>query len=330
MTSTTAELHPAAAFILTRRIPCAAVLVVMLSAVIWLPALVQGLPLLDVLASVVGLALHLLGPALVAFVTFGGGAIFGLHVSGLAALAVYALAGFDMLPALVVLSLYGLLPVLTANALRRPGGIRRSAGLVAIGAGSGVLAALMAGAISQGVSLQEFAAQLIAPLFSGTELPKGDAESARVVAEARHMTSLVLPGIAAFGMWIAWWGDVVMARNMAVRYGFYRGDVASPLGLAFGKPLAYAFLAMLLLANFAEGNGQYVGIGAAIMLGGLLSAQGVAVTHSWLKSRQLVFAIGLLYLMLFMWSAMIIPFVIVGLLDIWFDYRRNSNPATGG
>lgn len=330
MTPTTAELPPAATFILTRRLPCAVLLVVMLSAVIWLPALLQGIPLLAMLASAAGLGLHVLGPALVAFVTFGGGVMFGLHVSGLAALAVYALAGFDALPALVVLSLYGLLPVLTANAMRRPGGIRRSAVLVAIGAGSGVLAALMAGAISQDVSLQEFATQLLAPLFSSAQLPNGDPEAARIMAEARHMTSLVLPGIAAFGLWVAWWGDAVLARNMARRYGFYQGDRTSPLRLAFGKPLAYGFMAMLLLANFASGNGQYVGINAAILLAGLLAAQGVAVAHSWLKARRLMLAIGLMYLMLFMWSAMIVPFVIVGLLDIWFDYRRNSNPATGG
>ncbi|HXH71842.1 MAG TPA: DUF2232 domain-containing protein [Mariprofundaceae bacterium] len=330
MNPTTTVLPPAAAFVLTRRLPCAALLVVMLTAALWLPALLQGIPLLAMLASAVGLGLHVLSPALVALVSFGGGAMFGLNVSGIAALAVYALSGFELLPALVVLSLYGLLPILTANALRRLGGVRRSALLVAIGIGMGVLAALLAGAMSQGVDLQAFVAQQIAPLFAAAQAPQGDADTARMLADAKHLTSLVLPGIAAFGLWMAWWGDVVLARNVARRYGFYRGDVASPLGIAFGKPLAYGFLAMLLLANFAGGNGQYVGINAAIMLAGLLAVQGVAVAHSWLKARDMMLAIGLMYMMLFMWSAVIVPFVIVGLLDIWFDYRRSLNPATGG
>jgi hypothetical protein len=29
------------------------------------------------------------------------------------------------------------------------------------------------------------------------------------------------------------------------------------------------------------------------------------------------------------WSAMVLPFIIVGLLDIWFDFRRNNNSANG-
>jgi type III secretory pathway component EscU len=39
--------------------------------------------------------------------------------------------------------------------------------------------------------------------------------------------------------------------------------------------------------------------------------------------------ISVMYLMLFIWSVMIIPFVIIGLLDIWFDFRRKI-PAVGG
>lgn len=330
MNPTTTVLPPAAAFILTRRLPCAALLVVMLTAALWLPGLLLGLPPLALLASAIGLGLHVLSPALVALVTFGGGAMFGLNVSGIAALAVYALSGFQLMPALMVLALYGLLPILTANALQRPGGVRRSAVLIAIGIGTGVLVALLAGAMSQGVDLQSFVTQQIAPLFAESKASAEDADKAKMVMAAWHLTSLALPGIAAFGLWLAWWGDVVLARNVARHYGFYRGDAASPLGLAFGKPLAYGFLAMLLLANLASGSGQYLGINAAIMLAGLLAVQGVTVAHSWLKARDMMLAVGLMYMMLFMWSAMIVPFVIVGLLDIWFDFRRNLNPATGG
>ncbi len=66
-----------------------------------------------------------------------------------------------------------------------------------------------------------------------------------------------------------------------------------------------------------------------VVLGGLLAAQGIAVGHCWLKAKGMILGIGLMYLMLFIWTAMIIPFVIIGLLDIWFDYRRKI-PAVGG
>jgi len=330
MIPTTAVLPPVAAFILTRRLPCAALLVIMLTAAIWLPAILQGIPLLALLASIIGLGLHVLSPALVAMITFGGGSMFALQVSGIAALGIYALAGFELMPALVVLALYGLLPLLTANALQRPGGVRRSAAMVAIGIGTGVLVATLVGAMAEGISLQEFAAHLIEPLFSNAQVPEDDAEALRLLEQGKHLTALVTPGIVAIGLWLAWWGDVMLARNTARRYSFYRGDVASPLGLAFGKPLAYGFLLMLLLANLGSGNGQYIGINASLMLAGLLATQGVAVAHSWLKAKNLMLAIGLMYLMLFMQSAMIVPFVIVGLLDIWFDYRRKHNPAIGG
>jgi type III secretory pathway component EscU len=43
----------------------------------------------------------------------------------------------------------------------------------------------------------------------------------------------------------------------------------------------------------------------------------------------MLLSIALMYLMLIIWSILIIPFVIIGLMDIWFDYRRNM-PAVGG
>jgi len=61
----------------------------------------------------------------------------------------------------------------------------------------------------------------------------------------------------------------------------------------------------------------------------MLAMQGVAVGHSWLKAKGMMLSIAMMYLMLLIWSVMIIPFVIIGLLDIWFDYRRKM-PVVGG
>jgi len=74
---------------------------------------------------------------------------------------------------------------------------------------------------------------------------------------------------------------------------------------------------------------HYIAVNAAILIGGLLAAQGVAVGHSWLKAKGMLLSIAMMYFMLIIWSILIIPFVIIGLMDIWFDYRRNI-PAVGG
>ena len=64
---------PLVDFILTRRLPCAALMSVMLFAM-WIPVMVPGLPTVFVtLAMPLGLALHLMTPALVDLIHLGGG-----------------------------------------------------------------------------------------------------------------------------------------------------------------------------------------------------------------------------------------------------------------
>jgi len=65
------------------------------------------------------------------------------------------------------------------------------------------------------------------------------------------------------------------------------------------------------------------------MLGGLLALQGVSVAHLWIRARGMRVTLFVMYLLLLIWSAMVLPFIIVGLLDIWFDFRRNSVSANG-
>lgn len=323
---------PAAAFILTHQLLCAVLMILMLMAAFWLPALLQGLPgILIVLASTFGLGLHLLAPGLIALITFGGGVTFTMQVVAIASLGITALAGFALLPGLIVLIVYGLLPMLAAMTEMRTDGMRRSAQYLALALGAVVLISLMAGATIQNLGLREFVASALAPVFDGllAQMPAGEPEAALVVEQVRQMTVGFFPGMVALGLWFVWWGDVVFARNIAVKYGFYQGSKNNLLALRFGKTLAYVFMVLLVLVNLSSGDVQYIATNASILAGGLLAAQGIAVGHCWLKARGMILGISLMYLMLFIWSAMIIPFVIIGLLDIWFDYRRN-NPEAGG
>jgi len=328
---TPSTLPKAAAFILSHRLPCATLMVAMLMAVLWLPGMLQGIPLLATLATAFGVGIHILVPGLIALITFGGGSLFAFQVAVIGAIGVSAMAGFAWMPGLIVLALYGLLPIAAASSVMRQNGVQKSAQYLAMGLGLAVLAALLIGSSTQDVDLRDLVGQMLAPMFEAlqTQLSGSDPDAVQVLQQARKMTELILPGIMALGLWFTWWGDIVFARTFAQKYGFYRGHGEDLLALRFGKGLAYAFLALLVLANVGENDVQYIAINAIILLGGLLAAQGIAVGHSWLKKKGMMLAIGLMYLMLLMWSAMIIPFVIIGLLDIWFDYRRTMS-ATGG
>ncbi len=326
-------------FILTHRLPCAALILVMLMSAVWMPLLSQGLaPFLLLLATMIGLTIHMLVPAVVALVTFGGGLIFATQVSAITAIAVVLITGFAFVPGLIVFVAYGLLPTLGALFMMRPDGVRQSAQWLALGLGALTFIALSIAAMMHDVGMKEWVNMLLTPMFEGVEqqitatgqIPSGDHEAAQMLEQGRQMMVAILPGLMALGLWLTWWSNLVFARHFASKHDFYQGDMATLLTLRFGKPIAYLFLVLLLLMNFTgSGDLQYLASNAAILTGGMLAMQGVAVGHSWLKAKGMMLSIAMMYLMLLIWSVMIIPFVIIGLLDIWFDYRRKI-PAVGG
>ncbi len=328
-----------ASFILAHRLPCAALILVMLMSAVWLPLLTQGLaPFLLLLTTMIGLTIHMLVPAVVAVVTFGGGLIFAAHVSAITAIAVVLITGFAFVPGLIVFVVYGLLPILGALLMMRKDGVRQSAEWLALGLGLVSLISLSIAAMMHDVGIKDWVNQLLAPMFEGVEqqitangqIPAGDHEAAQMLEQGRQMMVAILPGLMALGLWLTWWSNLVFARHFASKYDFYQGDNATLLTLHFGKPIAYVFLVLLLLMNFTgSGDLQYLASNAAILTGGMLAMQGIAVGHSWLKAKGMMLSIAMMYLMLLIWSVMIIPFVIIGLLDIWFDYRRKI-PVVGG
>ena len=319
-------------YILTHRLPCAALMLMMLMSALWLPAISGGLPTFAaMLLTTLGLTLNVMAPALIALITFGGGWLFATHVAALTAAGIVAVSGFALTPGLLVFVLYGVAPMLGAVLMMGNDGVRRSAQYLAFGLGGAGLAGLLIAAALHGDSVSGLIDQFLAPMFAGVEqqLPKGEPEAMQIIEESRRMMVAILPGLLLLGVWFSWWGDVVLARNIARRYGFYQGAPTSLLSLGFGKPVAYLFLALLVALNLGSGELHYIAVNAAILIGGLLAAQGVAVGHSWLKAKGMLFSIALMYLMLLIWTVLIIPFVIIGLMDIWFDYRRHM-PAVGG
>jgi hypothetical protein len=325
-------LPPVVSYILTRRLPCAGLALLMFASLLWLPAGLQQIPLLGLLLSLLVLTVHLLTPGLFALVTFGGGPSYAVQVAGISALVIATLSGLNFLAGLIFMGLYGLMPIMTAWSLPKPGGLRRSAQYLALGLALAMLAAVVFGAAMREVELRAFVDLLLDPMFKAMsdQVQQEGQQAQQILAEIRTLTSWILPGSMALGLWLIWWCNALLARLVAARFGFYRGELAGVLNIGFGKPVAWLFMLTLALANLASGPVQYLAVNAAIMLAGLLMVQGVAVAHIWLQRRQLQLLIVMMYVLLLIWWPIVLPFVMIGLLDIWFDYRRNIPPASGG
>ncbi len=321
-------LPQAAQFVLTHRLPCAVLAALMFTAMFWMPGATYGLPLL------LALGVQMLTPALFGVVMFGGGIVYASQVALAASVIAGLMAGMSVLIGLLMLVLYALLPIFAAHTLSKANGLKLSAQHLAIGMGMAVLMALGFGATEQGVSLQAFIDQMLTPFFESfaEQKPPGvDAAAyAEMLTQLRQTVTGVFPGFTAFSLWLTWWGNVILARRIAVHYGFYSGGLQPVTSLRFGRLMAYGFAAALVIAGLAQGTLQYVAANAAIVMAGMLAVQGLAVAHLWLKNRKMQLVQVLMYLFLLIQPAMVLPFTIIGLLDIWFDYRRVNTPASGG
>ncbi|MDX8397962.1 MAG: DUF2232 domain-containing protein [Mariprofundaceae bacterium] len=316
-------------FVLSKHVPCAVLALFMLTGMVWLPGLLSGVPLLALLLSFVAVTLHMLTPALFALIFMGGGIRYALIVAALVSVGMMAISGMDVLVGLVAGLFYCVLPALAARNMSYVGGLSRSATQLAIGMFVAVMFALLWAGQSQELGLHAFVDELLAPMFGAVQQADTKVAGA-ALQQVRDIVSWTLPGLMVFSLWLTWWMNVLLARKVAMVYGFYEGDTDSLLQLRFGKILGLALMLSLVLANLGGGSVQYIAISLALLLAGALSIQGISVVHVWLKSRELQVVIVMMYILLFLWSMMVIPFILLGLLDIWFDYRRNVNPTIGG
>ncbi len=312
-----AQLPRAAEALLTRALPCGIVLALMQLAAVGAALFVAHVPVLGPLALAAGVALNLLAPALVAFVTLGGGLAFGLKSALVGAALVWAASGFAPFPGAVALFLYGIAPALAANLMGSPRGLVRSAKLLFWALTGAVFAGFAAAAAAQGISAAALAERWLAGVLAA---PPG-ADTAAVEA-ARKALARVLPGLLAAALWVAWWGDLLLARAFAVRYGFFRGDTRSVLAFRLSPPWGVGLAVLLVLAEALSGPGAFWSANAAFAVSAPITAEGVLVVHAWLAARGMQLAIAFMYLMLMFWSAIIPLFLLVGVADLWADFRK--------
>lgn len=312
------SLPPFASWALTRRIPCAVLATLMYGSVLAFAGTALSLPLL---------VLHLLTPTLFAVIALGGGLRFAMEVVALSGIGVTLISFGELGAGLMLVILYGMLPVLAATTLAKADGVSKSALNLGLGLLAAMLAVLLTGAWSHDGSLMEFVRQLLAPLFAASAQEGLDPVT---LERIEAMTVWVFPGLTVLCLWLVWWGDVMLARNIATYYNFYRGDSQPVSELRLPRWMAYGFMLLMALASFAGGSPQYLATNIGLVFAGLLAAQGLAVVHSWLHAKNMQIAAIVMYVMLLIQPVMVLPFAMIGLLDIWFDYRRNIMPADGG
>lgn len=325
-------LPPAVQFILTHRLPCAALAIVMFTSMLWLPVLFQAIIPLAMLAVIAGTVVHLLVPGLFALILYGGGFTYAMQTGAIAALGITLISGMNVMSGLLFLVLYALLPIVAAGSIQRPNGIGRSGRHLAVGMFLAMMTPLVVLAASQDMDLHGFAETKLQPFFAQLSLsvPTEETEKLAQLKALWESVVWILPGFMAFGLWMIWWLNTVFARHVAVSYGFYRGDRTEMLRARFGKEIGIALLIAFAAANLFSGSPQYVAISASIMLAGIVAIQGISVAHLWLQIRGQQLALFGMYILLFIWPMAVFPCIALGLLDIWFDYRRKMFPAYGG
>jgi len=228
----------------------------------------------------------------------------------------------------VFMLLFVVLPTFSALTMQRKG-VGQAAWLLALVLFFGVVFAMMVSAGAQ--NMEAFVNQQFKPVFDEmiANIPPEAKSDIVAMQGLQTMMVKVFPGFFVFGLWLIWWSGVVFARKLALRYAFYQGNADDILSFALPKALAFVLLLFMGFANLASGNLQYIALAGVIVLAGLVAVQGVIVVHSWLKSRDMVNTIIVMYVMLFFWFGVVVIFALIGLLDIWFNFRRKYISATG-
>jgi len=328
MTQTTpqqpATMPPYIQFLLTQKLPCAALAFTLFTAMFWLPGVLAGVPLLAVLFSLVAVLAHFATPALFALIQLGGGSSFVLPVALITSVGVAAISNFNLLLVALFLMLYVTIPAWAVTSLRQHGGLARSGQQLAITLFLAVICGLALGASNHDSSMQNYMILLMQPLFDSIS-----AQTNQDMSSMQSMLALTAPGLLAVGLWSMWWSSVLGARWIAERYGFYHDSYFHWFYVHFSPRFAQLMLLALIPANIASGDLQFAAIALSILLAGMFAVQGMAVAHLWLKVREMKLMLGIMYFALFFWSILIIPFIVVGLLDTWFNFRRNAIPDEG-
>lgn len=316
-------------FFLTKRLPCAFLILFMLFSSILFDIVLGGVPIIGLVMVFIGSLLISTIPAVMALICFGGGLKYAIQVAAMTVFGLLILSSASMMLMLMFVLFFALPSLLVANKIQFKQHFNQAAWLLATTMFALIWVILWlnmdAGSLKGSVDIfftEPFKLML-------QSVPVGDASALAQVKQLQSNIVLVFPGVLIFSLWLLWWANILYARKVAVKYGFFDGDNTPMLSFALPKGSMYVLLVAGIAANMMSGNLQYIGINTLLILTCLFSVQGIAVVHTWLRSKAMLNTIVFMYVMLFFWAPIALLFIAVGLLDIWFNYRRNMLPTTG-
>ncbi len=307
---------------------CGGLMALMFSLQLWLPQLpfVAARPGLALMLVLLCMTLNLITPALAAVAALGGGLLFALQSGAVAMVLVFLLPDSNLVLLTVFAIGYVLVPAVAANGLLSAEGMRRSSDVLLVVLTAIAVIGLIMLTQQHPEGVQHWLLQLLAPLFE--QLQRGpNAMPPDAMQGVKALLSWTLPGMFLLSLWLMWGLNLAIARAFGSHYGFYRGDPRSTLEYQPSLWSAWAFLVSLAVANLLGGDMQYLGVTLALLFGSVMAVNGISVVHLWLRSRGLLPLIVMMYVMLMFWTMIIFPFVILGLMDVWKNFRASIQPT---
>lgn len=145
---------------------------------------------------------------------------------------------------------------------------------------------------------------------------------ASVLAAARAILK-VLPGLFASMDLLLYWFNLLVQRRFP---SLWRGGVPGPGNLdQWGIPFPWVWITILggMLALLPIEPLNTMGLNGILVMGSVHLLQGLAVMAAVFRKRQVpTFLRGLIYGAVFLQQILTLAVALVGVFDVWFDFRR--------
>jgi uncharacterized protein YybS (DUF2232 family) len=139
--------------------------------------------------------------------------------------------------------------------------------------------------------------------------------------EIQHLLIRVLPALALINLALVAWVNVLVAQKLGSIWGW--NNLGEPLSLWASPEWLVFFLVAAGFSLLAPFPGvRQAGLNLVLVLGFVYFCQGIAVISALLQRFNLPWVLrGLVYILAFMNPLMIVV-MILGLTDLWLDFRR--------
>ncbi|MEO5333126.1 MAG: YybS family protein [Magnetococcus sp. YQC-5] len=139
-----------------------------------------------------------------------------------------------------------------------------------------------------------------------------------------HILSLLLPSLVLSGWFLLHTGNLLAARRLVAKR--VNVTVFAPEDLTNWRipfKLVWVFLGTGLLAYVTEGFPKQLGANLFFLVAMLYFFQGMAIVQTGFRHYSVAgVGRGIFYFALIVWSSLVLIVMVLGLFDIWVDFRK--------